>query len=351
MAAFHHHPSQTVMRRTIFLNSRFVTGEKMSNLILFNDAEGMSTSSWQDKNNNFPSYDSQRPQFSTNNESKTTEKQRRRRNDKRREEYNKNIDNEQQSFTENFRGTRVFVQNIPDDVNWQELKDHFKVAGDVVFASVSIDTATGKSKGCGVVQYEQTDMAKNAIAVMRDHPMKDGSVLYVRADHQEENNSKTLSPRRGTAPSNQWRCADEENLSILSSDDLALVKNLIKARDQARRRRNYETSDNIRDDLKTRYSVHLDDRLKSWWVSTDNAVPKTVSDIKGDGRWGNLKPWHQIPTTFENDQSVDPDLVNGLLKQRDIARREKDFKTADMLLEEARVSPDGDIYLRIHGEW
>lgn len=36
--------------------------------------------------------------------------------------------------------------------------------------------------------------------------------------------------------------------------------------------------------------------------------------------------------------------------QRDIARREKDFKTADRLLEEARDSPDGELYLRIHDE-
>lgn len=47
---------------------------------------------------------------------------------------------------------------------------------------------------------------------------------------------------------------------------------------------------------------------------------------------------------------VDPDLVNALLAQRDIARREKDFSTADALLEEAREAPDGDLYLRIHDE-
>ena len=42
--------------------------------------------------------------------------------------------------------------------------------------------------------------------------------------------------------------------------------------------------------------------------------------------------------------------MNGLLKQRDIARREKDFRTADQLLEEARDAPDGELYLRIHDE-
>jgi hypothetical protein len=72
--------------------------------------------------------------------------------------------------------------------------------------------------------------------------------------------------------------------------------------------------------------------------------------MKGDGRWGSLKPWRQIPTTPENDACVNPDLVNGLLAQRDVARRERDFSTADALLEEARTAPDGDLNLRIHDE-
>lgn len=323
-----------------------------SPLILYSDREEFSSSSWRDKNDDFTRNESRDSSFSEGEGSMNRDKQKRRRNDRRREDYNKRtIDEEQKNFRENFRGTRVFVQGLPDWVNWQELKDHFKVAGDVVFASVSIDTNTGQSKGCGVVQFESTDMAQNAIKVMRDHPFNDGSVLYVREDHQEEDKSRSLSNRRGsTPPASQWRCADEDNLRLLSSEELSMVQNLIKARDQARKRRNYETSDNIREDLKEKFSVHIDDRMKSWWVSTDNVVPASISEAKGDGRWGAMKPWRQIPTTPENDQCVSADLVNGLLKQRDIARREKDFKTADMLLEEARDSPDGDLYLRIHDE-
>jgi RNA recognition motif-containing protein len=314
------------------------------------------SSSWMDKNENFARYESQEPLVFSQNSNKSTEKQRRRRNDKRREEFNQKVmKEEEQNFRENFRGTRVFVQNIPDWVNWQSLKDHFKVAGNVVFASVSVDTNTGKSKGCGVVQFETTDMAQNAIDIMRDEPLEDGTILYVREDFQEENNSKSLNGNNGgrrgsTPPAVQWRCAEEENLTLLSPDALTTVKALIKARDEARRRRNYETSDIIREDLKSRFSVHIDDRLKQWWVSADNVVPDSIASAKGDGRWGNLKPWRQIPTTQENDSCVSADLVNGLLKQRDIARREKDFKTADMLLEEARNAPDGNLYLRIHDE-
>jgi len=265
-----------------------------------------------------------------------------------------------QNFLENFRGTRVFVQGIPDHVSWQDLKDHFKVAGEVVFASVSIDPSTGASKGCGIVQFETTEMANTAIQIMRDHPMDDGSVLYVREDYQETKVGQEYTGQQqqkggigggvGSVLPTKWKCADEANLSLISKDDLLIVRNLIKARDEARIRKNYDTSDLIREDLKKRFSVHIDDRLKLWWVSADNSVPKYVSETKGNGRWGELKPWRQIPTTIENDACVNADLVNGLLAQRDIARKEKDFSTADSLLEEARVSPDGDLTLRIHDE-
>ena len=260
------------------------------------------------------------------------------------------------NFREDFRGTRVFVQGLPLNASWQDLKDHFKIAGEVVFASVSIDSRTGESKGCGVVQFESTEMAKNAIRVMRNHPL-DGQTLYVREDYQESRDDRSLSGRtgggggsRGDKLASIWKCADEDNAADLDDSERESILNLIKARDAARRRRNYDASDAMREELKTKFDVHLDDRLKLWWKSVDGAVPDKINDVKGDGRWGAQRAWSQIPTTPENDACVDPDLVNGLLKQRDIARKEKDFHTADSLLEQARTAPDGDLHLRIHDE-
>jgi hypothetical protein len=136
----------------------------------------------------------------------------------------------------------------------------------------------------------------------------------------------------------------------MSEVETSAIKTLIKARDDARRRKKYDVSDRIRDELKENHGVFIDDRLKMWWTAIDgNKVPRTIQDIKGDGRW-KLNPWRMIWTTPENDACVNADLVEGLLKQRDIARREKDFSTADALLEEARTSPDGDLELRIHDE-
>ena len=63
----------------------------------------------------------------------------------RRSNDSDNVNN----FRNDFRGTRVFVQGIPTHISdWRLVKDHFKIAGEVVFASISIERNTGKSKGC-----------------------------------------------------------------------------------------------------------------------------------------------------------------------------------------------------------
>mmetsp|Transcript_21198 Transcript_21198/g.52147 ORF Transcript_21198/g.52147 Transcript_21198/m.52147 type:complete len:284 (-) Transcript_21198:1768-2619(-) len=207
---------------------------------------------------------------------------------------------------------------------------------------------TGESRGHGIVQFEEPEMAENAIKIMRDYPLN-GSDLFVREDVQENKSGASMKPK-GPTPPTKWKCANEDNATYLDESETMAIRNLIKARDDARRRRKYDVSDRIRDELKETHGVFIDDRLKMWWTSVDGSkVPKSIHDIKGDGRW-TLQPWRQIPTTPENDACVSAELVSGLLQQRDIARREKDFRTADALLEEARTSPDGDLNLRIHDE-
>jgi RNA recognition motif-containing protein len=305
-----------------------------------------------------------------------------------------NADNDEsnRTFREDFRGTRVFVQGLPASCKWQGLKDHFRIAGNVVFASVSsaIDPNTGQPKGHGIVQFETTAEARNAIRIMRDHPL-DGNVLYVREDVQDENairqlrhgtndetddsdsdnddsqmSDTTYETKKGPTPPSKWKCADPEMVAQqFDSTTIQTIQQILKARNQARRRRNYEACDAMRDELKKQYNVHLDDRLTMWWIGA--APTNVVEQVKGIGRWmddNNDQPtspqqqqsvsaseWRQIPTSKENDACIDPDLIFGLLQQRDIARREKDFATADTLLEQARTAPsETHLTIRIHDE-
>eukprot|EP00986_Skeletonema_menzelii_P005664 scaffold2102_cov145-Skeletonema_menzelii.AAC.13 len=270
--------------------------------------------------------------------------------------------------SEDFLSTRVFVQNIPKHVHdWKDLKDHFKVAGEVAYASISVDRRTGVSKQCGIVQFETPEEAKNAIRIMRDHPMN-GEKLYVREDVQEK---RQPQERRGNSMNmygdedsfkshlaTEWKRANDPDVDgsgsewyNLKDDELEEIEAIIQKRDKQRRLKNYKMSDQLRDELKEEFGVHLDDRLKLWWTDTKHgSVPGMVSDLKGEGRWGKRQPWRQIPTSPESDAMVDSDLVMSLLEKRDIARRAKDFKTADALLERAYNAPQGDLGLRIHDE-
>lgn len=277
------------------------------------------------------------------------------------------------TFKEDFQGTRVFVQGLPKDADWKDLKDHFKVAGEVVYASVSIDKRTGASKQCGIVQFETSSMAQHAISEMRNHPMA-GEKLFVRKDVQESRNG---SNSRGTSVNDEryrranerseyrnddlpteWKRANDpvedgagKDWYDLKEEELEEIETLIEKRDQWRRQRNYKMSDQIRYELKDDFGIHLDDRLKLWWTDTKHGgVPGVVSEIKGEGRWGKQKQWTQIPTTAESDAMVDADHVMDLLEKRDRARKRKDFRVADELLQKAHDAPGGSLGLRIHDE-
>ena len=85
------------------------------------------------------------------------------------------------------------------------------------------------------------------------------------------------------------------------------VLSLIKSRDATRRVKDYDPSNWVREILKAELNVHVDDRLRLWWVSSNKSVmgvgdPQYVRDIKGEGHWdGDRKnennPWRRIPIT------------------------------------------------------
>ena len=223
-----------------------------------------------------------------------------------------------------FRSRRVFVQGLPEDATWQDLKDHFKLAGEVAYASIS-----NNGKGHGIVQYETVEEAKNAIDIMRNFPL-DGSVLYVRADVQQRSSGKHEEKEQ------QWRCAHQtDNIPNHES-----VLKLIKSRNQARKTRDYDEADEIRKQLLTDYSVHVDDTLKLYW----NDASK-LEDIKGTGSWkanAPKTPWRQLKTTPQKDDLVHSNLIYALLRQRDEARKARLFDKADQLLDQITNAPNRD---------
>ena len=57
----------------------------------------------------------------------------------------------------------------------------------------------------------------------------------------------------------------------LSEAESSEVEALLEERDAMRRERDYAAADEIREELRSRFRVIVDDRQKSWWVDDDSS--------------------------------------------------------------------------------
>ena len=78
-------------------------------------------------------------------------------------------------------GTKLIVRNLTADINCSDLEGMFMTVGDVIKAAVSMDSATGQSRGIGHV--EMTTNAEAVDAIDRFHGMpNNGKILSVSED-------------------------------------------------------------------------------------------------------------------------------------------------------------------------
>merc|ERR1740128_976255 len=56
------------------------------------------------------------------------------------------------------KGCQIFVRNLPFDFTWKMLKDTFNSCGIVQYADIKMEN--GKSKGCGVVRFDNPETAE-----------------------------------------------------------------------------------------------------------------------------------------------------------------------------------------------
>lgn len=77
-------------------------------------------------------------------------------------------------------GTQLFVGNLPFQIGWQDLKDLFRSAGNVVRADIQL-FPDGRSKGNGIVSFSSVNDAKNAIELYNGYEYM-GRNIEVRED-------------------------------------------------------------------------------------------------------------------------------------------------------------------------
>ena len=81
-------------------------------------------------------------------------------------------------------GGAVYVGNLSWETSWQDLKDHFRAAGEVTHADVMMEH-DGRSKGCAIVRFASVHDAANAIRALHDSELQ-GRKIFVREDREAE---------------------------------------------------------------------------------------------------------------------------------------------------------------------
>ncbi|GAA6024314.1 hypothetical protein JCM11491_005983 [Sporobolomyces phaffii] len=83
------------------------------------------------------------------------------------------------------QGRHLYIQGLPFTVGWQDLKDLFRAAGNIIRADVKIGP-DGSHSGTGTVVYESAADAQNAIAMYNGFEFQ-GNLLEVREDRFPNN--------------------------------------------------------------------------------------------------------------------------------------------------------------------
>ena len=66
----------------------------------------------------------------------------------------------------------IYIGNLSYQVTEEELKEEFKNFGDVKSSKIIIDRETGRSKGFGFVEMEQSEDGENAINQLNGKDLK-----------------------------------------------------------------------------------------------------------------------------------------------------------------------------------
>uniref|UniRef100_A0A8P4GQ26 RRM domain-containing protein n=1 Tax=Dicentrarchus labrax TaxID=13489 RepID=A0A8P4GQ26_DICLA len=77
------------------------------------------------------------------------------------------------------KGCQIFVRNLPFDFTWKMLKDTFNTCGMVQYADIKMEN--GKSKGCGVVRFDNPETAERVCRTMNGYRLN-GREIDVRID-------------------------------------------------------------------------------------------------------------------------------------------------------------------------
>ena len=110
--------------------------------------------------------------------------------------------------------------------------------------------------------------------------------------------------------------------------DVEKVNQILAQRLDAKRARDFTTSDALRDQLRNEMGIEVMDREKQWCV-------RGGGGMMGGGGGGGMMA-HGYRRDDDGSMPVDVERVNTILSQRHTLKMQRDFQTADMLRDQLR---------------
>ena len=86
---------------------------------------------------------------------------------------------------------KLFVGNLPFDVNDADLKTILEVVGKVASVSVIVNKKTGRSKGYGFAEMETEELAQQAVQKFEGATLNERALTVQLATPKQEADSKT----------------------------------------------------------------------------------------------------------------------------------------------------------------
>lgn len=91
--------------------------------------------------------------------------------------------------------TRLYVGNLPYAATEEQVKEHFRQAGNVKSVALITDRATGRAKGFGFVEMETAEEAQKAIDMLHGKDFMGRTITVNVARPREERPKRNFSNR------------------------------------------------------------------------------------------------------------------------------------------------------------
>jgi cysteinyl-tRNA synthetase len=122
----------------------------------------------------------------------------------------------------------------------------------------------------------------------------------------------------------------EKSSHSQDTTDADEIQALVDERAEAKKTRSYDVADEIREELKRDFNVEIDDKSRQWSVGGGFGMPD-----RGMDRRDRFPPYEMSPSS---EVSEDAGTIQGLVEQREAARKDRDYDTADDIKDELRDS-------------